>query len=42
MVEYETPAFKLYLLFIPAESAKEKKREKSAAVRWCFKVTHTV
>jgi hypothetical protein len=38
-VDFEMPECKLYLLFISADAAKEKKkREKGAAAHWCFKV----
>jgi hypothetical protein len=39
-VDFEMPACKLYLLFICADAAqeKERKKKKSAAAHWCFKV----
>jgi hypothetical protein len=38
-VDFKTPLYKIYLLFISADACKEKeKREESAASHWCFKV----
>jgi hypothetical protein len=38
-VDFDMPVSKLYLLFISANTTKEKdKRDKITAARWCFKV----